>query len=181
LRNRVRRGLFGEQEISRWAAQVARAIDGEFRTGPQPRYVERVPLTAKHVAALKRALAGFVKSVVAALDDIVNAQGAVFPIGEPFVSVPTKMAPAKPVLMRLAGRGLEPWTEDPGDGDFLATCYAPFHRALAELDRARLRLCPICDDMFYATKTDTAACTPAHSNALRQRRSRERQRRNRRR
>jgi hypothetical protein len=173
LRNRVRGGPVGEKEIEQSAGVTAEGIDAEFRTGR--RYVEGASLSQDQVAALKRALAEFIPLVAETLDDIAKAHGGIFPIVDPLIRVPAT-PPAK-TWLKLSPEGRpEPWTS-PSEGDFFATCYAPFARALAEIDASRLRFCPICSEMFYAQKSDMAACSPVHSNALRQRRFREGQRR----
>jgi hypothetical protein len=171
LRNAVRAGRL-DVVAEYQAARLVRVIAEEIARAPA-RYAEAAsPLTADRVfetaRILKDTFARFGSYVADNLDAAADvAHSAAFPVVDPFIPVPG--SPAGEIKL-TEGRP-EIWV--PGHKtDWYAFLVGRFTQAFVTAEATRIRTCPVGSEMFYAARPDQTACTPEHSNVLRQRRFR---------
>jgi hypothetical protein len=173
LRNDVRAG-----RLDAWAdyqaARLVRVIAEEIVRAPARHAEAASPLTADQVfetvPILKDVFKRFGVFVAGTLDDATDvAHSAAFPVVDPLVSVP--VSPVGERFIKLTEGRHEIWVR--GDKtDWFAFLVGPFTQALVSAEATRIRTCPACSEMFYANRPDQTACSPKHSNLLRQRRFR---------
>jgi hypothetical protein len=166
LRNDVRAGRL-DAVADYQAARLVRAIAEEFAEAASPLTPDQVFETAR---ILKDVYIRFGAFVAKTLDEAADvAHSAAFPVVDPFIPVPG--SPVGERLIKLTEGRPEIWI--PGHKtDWFALLVGLFTQALVTAEAMRIRTCPFCFEMFYAARPDQTACTPEHSNVLRQRRFR---------
>jgi hypothetical protein len=168
LRNDVRAGRL-DAVAGYQAARLVRVVAEGYAEAASPltggQVFETVPI-------LKDTFKRFGVYVAYTLDAAADvAHSAAFPVADPFIPVPG--SPVSERLIKLAEGRPETWV--PGHKtDWFAFLVDLFTRAFVTAEAARIRTCPVCSEMFYAARPDQTACTPEHSNVLRQRRFRAR-------
>lgn len=169
LRNEVRLGRFADDWGAPGAAQLVQHIRAE--AAGRQRYAEGFDETSLKAveAAVGDVYRRFGPFVAETLNSIVEARdGTAFPIVLPEVPLPSVASR----VVRLPRSGLpETWVRALAV-DYFAVLAGSFTRAITTTDVELLRICPICTQMFYARRPDQVACSPAHANVLRVRRSR---------